>query len=167
MCVCVCVSPCPQACALSSCHPDMLDGQAKHFCHSASPSPARPSPSANLLSSLLSPPSFLRHTDTCTHTFSILLFVFFQLAQIPSFLLACTRFAHTPCTINYTLTLVSWWNRGGFTLYRNSRSAGVLIHMLEPIKGVTFPLLWWTPNNLQLISWLCDSFFLFRTTGRE
>lgn len=29
----------------------------------------------------------------------------------------------------------------GFTPHRNSRSAGVLISMLEAIKGVTFPLL--------------------------
>lgn len=39
----VCIT-CPQACSLSSCHPDRLDGQAKHFCHTASPSPARPPP---------------------------------------------------------------------------------------------------------------------------
>lgn len=75
VCVCMhaCVLPCPQACSLSSCHPDMLDGQAKHFCHSASPSPARPSP---LCQSAFQPPVtslFLPHTNThsLTHTDSI------------------------------------------------------------------------------------------------
>lgn len=113
-----CVRACPQACALSSCHPDMVDGQAKHFCHSAFPSPARPSP-LQICFPVTS--FFLRLTHTHAPTFSI------------NFSLAYT--SHNQ--LHHALTLTSWGH-----ITHQKKWPLFLGHMLEPVKCVAFPLPW-------------------------
>lgn len=113
----------------SSNHPD-VDGHGKHFCHYEFPSPAWPPCSVKLLFLSL-PPRLcfarargnLRH-KRCIHT--VILFYFFP--QIKSF--TCGHRAES-------IIILVLLSGGQITHHRNRV---VSTHMLEPIKGVTFPL---------------------------
>lgn len=129
---CICVTMSSGFLSLSCCHRDILDGQAKDFCHCASPSPARPSSSANLL--FLPPVTSLSLSLSLPNT----PFPFRLLPHTDSIFLA--RLRTSPAQL--IKLMHSYLDETiGFTPHRNSRSAGVLISMLEAIKGVTFPLL--------------------------